>query len=94
MKKYTIGSEDYLRKVVSHMLREYGVTYDEVNKYKNGEIKGELWCNYYWNTIESDKEFEIWFKDFIKKECIGSYRRDYIDRTYTWFHLCYGLKIY
>jgi hypothetical protein len=93
-KKYKIGSEDYLRKVINYMLREYNVTYDEVIKYKDGEIEGELWCNYYWDTIESAEEFKIWFKNFIKKECTGSYSKDYIDRIYSWFHLCYGLKIY
>jgi hypothetical protein len=94
MKKYKIGSEEYLRKVINYMLREYNVTYDDVIKYKDGEIKGELWCNYYWDTKESAEEFKIWFKNFIKKECTGSYSEYYIDRIYSWFHLCYGLRIY
>lgn len=94
MKKYTIGSEEFTEKAINYMLKEYDVTYNDIKKYKNGEIKGQLWCNYYWNTIETDKEFETWFKNFIKKECKGSYTKVYIDRMYFWFHLMYGLKVY
>lgn len=94
MKKYTIGTEEYLRKVINYMLREYNVTYDDVIKYKDGEINGMLWCEYYWDTPETNKEFEIWFKNFIKKECKGRWTKEYTDRIYSWFSLCYGLRIY
>ena len=93
-RKYTIGSEEYLREVINYMLREYNVTYDDVIKYKDGEIKSELWCNYYWNTVETANEFEIWFKNFIKTKCKGNYSKDYINRIYSWFNLAYGLKVY
>lgn len=93
-KKYTIGTEEYLRKVINYMLREYDVTYDDVIKYKDGEIKGMLWNDYYWDTSESNKEFELWFKNFIKKECKGTFSKKYTNRIYEWFNLVYGLKVY
>ncbi len=81
MKKYTIGSEEFTEKAINYMLKEYDVTYNDIKKYKNGEIKGQLWCNYYWNTIETAKEFEIWFKNFIN--CCAHFIRQfyYWDQT-------------
>lgn len=62
--KIKLDSEEFLRPVITYMLREYGVDYDYVVKHP--KIKGLVWCQYYWDTEKTKQEFLDWLKTFLK----------------------------
>lgn len=62
--KIKLDSEEFLRPVITYMLREYGVDYDYVVKHP--KINGVPWYKYYWDSPESKKEFLDWLKNFLK----------------------------
>lgn len=90
MKKIKLESEEFLRPVINYMLREYGVDYDYVKK--NSKIKGVLWCQYYWDTLESKKEFLDWLRVFIKTNV--NYKPHKIESIISQIDLMWGLKVY
>lgn len=90
MKKIKLDSEEFLRPVITHMLREFGVDYDYVVKHP--EINGMLWCQYYWDTPETKQEFLDWLKKFLKTNV--NYKPHSIEDVVNSIDLTWGLKVY
>lgn len=90
MSKIKLNSEEFLRLVVTYMLREYGVDYDYVVKHP--KIKGLVWCQYYWDTPESKQEFLDWLKKFLKTKV--NYKPHSIKDVVNSIDLTWGLKVY
>ena len=90
MAKIKLDSEEFLRIVITHMLREYGVDYDYVVKHP--KIKGVLWCQYYWDTPESKQEFLDWLKKFLKTNV--NYKPHKLEHVVYSIDTTWGLKVY
>ena len=90
MKKIKLDSEEFLRPVITYMLREYGVDYDYVVKHP--KINGMLWCQYYWDTDETKQEFLNWLRTFLKTNV--NYKPYHINDVVSSIDLMWGLKVY
>lgn len=90
MPKIKLDSEEFLRPVITYMLREYGVDYDYVKKHPT--IKGMLWCQYYWDTPETKQEFLDWLRTFLKTNV--NYKPYHINDVVNSIDLMWGLKVY
>lgn len=90
MKKIKLNSEEFLRPVITYMLREFGVDYDYVVKHqKHNKIP---WYDYYWDTLETKQEFLNWLKTFIKTNV--NYKPHSIEEVVNSIDLTWGLKVY
>ncbi len=90
MKKIKLNSEEFLRPVITYMLREFGVDYDYVVKHqKHNKIP---WSDYYWDTPETKQEFLDWLKKFIKTNV--NYKPHSIDDIVYVTNGYWGLKVY
>lgn len=87
--KIKLNSEEFLRPVITHMLREYGVDYDYVVKHP--KIKGLLWCQYYWDTEKTKQEFLDWLKTFLKTKV--NYKPYKLESVVSSIDLHWGLTI-
>ena len=87
--KIKLDSEEFLRHVITYMLREYGVDYDYVVKHP--KIKGVLWCQYYWDTEKTKQEFLDWLKTFLKTKV--DYKPYKLDKIILSIDLHWGLTI-
>lgn len=90
MNKIKLDSEEFLRPVITYMLREYGVDYDYVVKHPN--INGVLWCQYYWDTPKTKQEFLDWLTRFLKTKV--NYKPHSIKNVVNSIDLHWGLKVY
>jgi len=90
MKKIKLDSEEFLRPVITYMLREYAVDYDYVVKHP--KINGILWCQYYWDTKETKQEFLDWLKIFLKTKV--NYKPYQINDVINIIDSNWGLKVY
>ncbi len=90
MAKIKLDSEEFLRPVITYMLREYGVDYDYVVKHP--KIKGVLWCQYYWDTDKTKQEFLDWLRTFLKTNV--NYKPHHINDVVSSIDLMWGLKVY
>jgi len=90
MKKIKLNSEEFLRPVINYMLREFDADYESVKK---KPMYGKIpWYQYYWDTLESKKEFLDWLKKFLKSNV--DYRPYQTDRVVSTIDLIWGLKVY
>lgn len=89
MTKIKLDSEEFLRPVITYMLREYGVDYDYVVKHP--KINGVLWCKYYWDTPESKKHFLDWLKKFLKIKV--NYKPHKLEDVIYTIDTIWGLKL-
>ena len=90
MAKIKLDSEEFLRPVITYMLREYGVDYDYIHKHQTfGKIP---WYQYYWDTPETKKEFLDWLAKYIKKNV--DYKPNSINKIVQTIDLMWGLKVY
>lgn len=89
MPKIKLDSEEFLRPVITYMLREYKVDYDYVVKHP--KIKGVLWCQYYWDTKETKQEFLDWLKTFLKTKV--NYKPYKLENVISSIDLYWGLTI-
>jgi hypothetical protein len=90
MKKIKLNSEEFLRPVVTYMLREFGVDYDYVVKHQTfGKIP---WFQYYWDSPETKKEFLDWLRLFLKTKV--DYKPNSINDIVSQIDLMWGLKVY
>lgn len=89
MSKIKLDSEEFLRPVITYMLREFGVDYDYVVKHP--KINGVLWCKYYWDTPESKKHFLDWLKKFLKTKV--DYKPHKLEDVIYTIDTTWGLKL-
>jgi len=89
MSKIKLDSEEFLRPVITYMLREFKVDYDYVVKHP--KINGVLWCKYYWDTPESKKHFLDWLKKFLKIKV--NYKPHKLEDVIYTIDTTWGLKL-
>lgn len=89
MPKIKLDSEEFLRPVITYMLREYDVDYDYVVKHP--KINGVLWCKYYWDTPKSKKHFLDWLKKFLKAKV--DYKPHKLEDVIYTIDYAWGLKL-
>lgn len=88
--KIKLDSEEFLRPVITHMLREYGVDYDYILKHQT--FDKTPWYQYYWDSPETKKEFLDWLKVFLKTKV--NYKPYKLENVVSIIDLCWGLKVY
>ena len=90
MKKIKLNSEEFLRPVITHMLREFDADYESVKK---KQMYGKIpWFQYYWDTPETKKEFLDWLRVFLKTNV--NYKPNSINDVIEAIDLMWGLKVY
>jgi hypothetical protein len=90
MRKIRLDSEEFLRPVINYMLREFDADYESVKK---KQMYGKIpWFQYYWDTLETKKEFLDWLREFIKTKV--EYKSHNLNDVILNTDLMWGLKIY
>ena len=92
-KKLKLNSEECFRNIINYMLREFDADFDYVQK--NPVIKGVDWYQYFWDTVESKKEFNDWLKQYLTKEVkLTPFQKSRVDTIVSLINLMYGLTVY
>ena len=90
MKKIKLNSEEFLKPVITYMLREFDADYESVKK---KQMYGKIpWFQYYWDTNESKKEFLDWLREFIKTQV--DYKPNKLSDVVYTIDTMWGLKVY
>ena len=91
MKKLKLGDPELPKILINKMLEKHNVDYDYV--IANPEIDGRVWCVHYSWTQEESDEYQKWWFDFYKNNVAPKYSKKYLEKSWPWFNLQYGLRI-
>jgi transposase-like protein len=95
--------ENFWNDIINKELEKYNVTYQElVNKYltidesgfKSIKINSIDWFQYYtFDTQQEYNSWEIWVKEYIKKNIKPKLSKTSINECFMWVNFSIGLKL-
>ena len=91
MKKLKIGRDNIIKILIDKMLEPYNSNYDEVVETKM--IDGKLWFTHFEWTLGEAEEYKKWWIKFYQENVTPRYTKKYLEKSWQWFNLMYGLKI-
>ena len=91
IKKLKVGNPEIAKALFNKMLEKHCIDYDYIMA--NQHINGVAWCSHYdWTQQESD-EYKKWYIKFYQENVTPRYTKKYLEKSWQWFNLMYGLKI-